>query len=119
MTCLDFNALGGISGGFELLPRLDHARVQSANLHAAPFSIGVDAKTRRGGYISTYSNQESVTNRQAESIPKQVRRRRDREQIVSALRARQLSGEETLSLGLELSDLAVRTTRRQHDERIR
>jgi len=66
-----------------------------------------------------YSNEEDVTKRQAESIPRQVRRRRDQEQIVAALRARELSGEETMSLGLELSDLAVQTAGRHHDERVR
>ncbi len=43
-----------------------------------------------------------------ESIKEAVRRRRDREQALTAIRARQFTGLQTLKMGLELSALAAK-----------
>lgn len=60
-----------------------------------------------------------VTSHPVESRTEEVRRRRDREQIATAVRARRFSGEETMSLGLELSSLALRIAGGHSDKLVR
>ncbi len=43
------------------------------------------------------------------SIKEQVRERRDKDQIATAKRARRFTGEETLILGLKMSNLALKS----------
>jgi hypothetical protein len=45
-----------------------------------------------------------------------VRKRRDREQILTAIRARRFTGLETLSMGLELSKVALETVGARKDD---
>jgi hypothetical protein len=42
------------------------------------------------------------------SIKEQVRKRRDEEQIMTAIRARRFTGLETLTMGLKMSNLALK-----------
>lgn len=50
------------------------------------------------------------------SVKEQVRERRDREQIMTAIRARRFNGLETLALGLKMSNLALKLAgSRKHD----
>ncbi|MDF1538802.1 MAG: hypothetical protein P1Q69_07860 [Candidatus Thorarchaeota archaeon] len=43
------------------------------------------------------------------SIKEQVQERRDKEQIATAMRARKFTGEETLLLGLKMSNLVLKS----------
>ena len=47
----------------------------------------------------------------ASSITDNVKSRRDREQVRAGVRARRFSGSETLQMGLDLSDFALRATK--------
>ena len=50
------------------------------------------------------------------SVKEQVRERRDREQIMTAIRARRFTGLETLAMGLKMSNLALKLAgSRKHD----
>ena len=50
------------------------------------------------------------------TIQNQVRKRRDREKVIAALRARKFSGEETLEMGIDLCNAALRAAGERIDE---
>jgi hypothetical protein len=50
------------------------------------------------------------------SVKERVRKRRNREQIMTAIRARRFTGLETLAMGLKMSNLALKLAgSRKHD----
>jgi hypothetical protein len=51
-----------------------------------------------------------------DSVKEQVRKRRDREHIITALRARRFTGLETLILGLKMTNFALKIAgERKHE----
>ncbi|MHA1637034.1 MAG: hypothetical protein ACTSUB_03365 [Candidatus Thorarchaeota archaeon] len=51
------------------------------------------------------------------SKKKEVQDRRDRDQIITALRARDFTGEETLQMGLDLSNIALEAAGERQNEK--